>query len=178
MDGARLYTQLDLRAAYNLIRIYESDEWKTAFRIWYGLYEFMVMPFGLTNAFTPCQRFVNDTLREYLDIFFVCYLDDILIYTTSDPDSTPEETLRKHRKQVRLVLRKLQEAGLFVKPEKCEFEIRKTTFLGFMVSTEGIEMDPEKVSAVKDWETPAWIRDVQCFMGFAHFYRRFMEGFS
>ena len=178
MGGARLYTRLDLRAAYNLIRIKEGDEWKTAFRTRYGLYEFMVMPFGLTNAPATCQCFVNDTLREYLDIFCVCYLDDILIYTTPDPYSTPKETLKKHRKQVRLVLRKLQEAGLFVKPEKCEFETRKTTFLCFVISPEGIEMDPEKVSAVKDWETPACIRDVQCFLGFANFYRRFIAGFS
>ena len=83
------------------------------------------MLFGLTYVSATCQHFLNDTLREYLDIFCVCYLHDILIYTTPDPDSTPEETLKKHRKQVLLVLRKLQEAGLFVKPEKYEFETRK-----------------------------------------------------
>ena len=137
------------------------------------------MPFSLTNAPATCQtrRFVNDTLREYLNIFCVCYLDDILIYTNFRGLS-PEETMKKYRKQVRLVLRKLQEAGLFVKPEKYEFETRKPTFLGFVISPEGIEMDPEKVSAVKDWETPTCIRDVQCFLGFAHFYRRFINGFS
>ena len=93
MGGIKLYTRLDLRAPYNLIRIKEGDEWKTAFRTRYGLYEFLVMPFGLTNTPATCQRFVNDTLREYLDIFCICYLDDILIYTTPDPDSTPEEIL-------------------------------------------------------------------------------------
>ena len=76
------------------------------------------------------------------------------------------------------MLRKLQEAGLLVKPEKCEFETQKTTFLGFVISPEGIEMDPEKVSVVKNLETPTCIRDVQCFLGFANFYRRFIEGFS
>ena len=154
-----------------MIRIKEGDEWKTAFRTRYGLYEFLVIPFGLTNAPATCQRFVNDTLREYLDVFCVCYLDDILIYTK-------DGSLSEHRKQVRLILRKLTEAGLFVKPEKCEFETTKTTFLGFVISPDGISMDPEKVSAVKDWEAPTCIRDVQCFLGFTNFYRTFIEGFS
>ena len=112
-----------------------------------GLYEFLIMPFGLTNAPATCQRCVNNTLREYLDVFCVCYLDDILIYTK-------DGSLSEHRKQVRLILRKLTEAGLFVKPEKCEFETTKTTFLGFVISPDGIFMDTEKVSAVKDWEAP------------------------
>ncbi len=167
--GAKYFTRLDLRSAYNLIRIKEGDEWKTAFRTRYGLYEFLVMPFGLTNAPATCQRFVNDTLREFLDVFCVCYLDDILIYS---------ENLEDHYRQVRKVLRKLHEAGLYVKPEKCEFSTTKTTFLGFVISQNGIEMDPEKVSAIMEWEIPATIQDVQCFLGFANFYRRFIEGYS
>ena len=137
--GAKYITRLDLRSAYNLIRIKEGDEWKTAFRTRYGLFEFLVMPFGLTNTPATCQRFVNDTLREFLDVFCVYYLDDILIYS---------DNLRDHRKQVKDVLEKLHAAGLCVKPEKCEFESNKTTFLGFVISQQGIEMDPEKVSAV------------------------------
>lgn len=121
------------------------------------------------NAPATCQGFVNDTLREHLDVFCVCYLDDILIYS---------DNLADHRKQVRLILKKLSDAGLFVKPEKCEFETTKTTFLGFVISQKGISMDPEKVSAVRDWESPTCISDVQCFLGLANFYRRFIEGFS
>ena len=127
------------------------------------------MPFGLTNAPATCQRFVNDTLRGFLDVFCVCYLDDILIYS---------DNLRDHRKQVKDVLEKLHAAGLFVKPEKCEFESNKTTFLGFVISQQGIEMDPEKVSAVLNWEVPKTIQHVQCFLGFANFYRRFIEEYS
>ena len=167
--GAKYFTRLDLRSAYNLIRIKEGDEWKTAFRTRYGLIEFLVMPFGLTNAPATCQCFVNDTLREFLDVFCVCYLDDILIYS---------DNLQDHRKQVKAVLEKLHVAGLFVKPEKCEFEVNKTTFLGFVISQEGIEMDLEKVSAVLNWEVPKTIQDVQYFLGFANFYRRFIEGYS
>ena len=77
--GAQYFTRLDLRSAYNLIWIKEGNEWKTAFRTWYGLYEFLVMPFELTNAPATYQRFVNDTLREFLYVFYVCYLDEILI---------------------------------------------------------------------------------------------------
>ena len=92
------------------------------------------MPLGLTNAPATCQRFVNDTLREFLDVFCLYYLDDILMYS---------DNLQDHRKQVQAVLEKLYVAGLFVKPEKFEFEATKTTFLGFVISQQGIEMDPE-----------------------------------
>ena len=127
------------------------------------------MPLGLTNAPATCQRFVNDTLREFLDVFCVCYLDDILIYS---------DNLQDHRTQVKAVLEKLHVAGLFVKPMKCEFEANNTTFLGFVISQQGIEMDPEKVSEILNWEVPQTMQDVQCFLGFANFYRRFIEGYS
>ena len=127
------------------------------------------MPFGLTNAPATCQQFVNDTLREYLDVFFVCYLDDILIYSND---------LNTHHTQVRQVLEKLVEAGLYIKPEKCEFNTTKTSFLCFIISEKGIEMDHEKASAIMDWEIPTTRRDVQCFSGSANFYRRFFEGYS
>jgi len=137
--SCKYFTRLDLRACFNQIRIKEGDKWKTTFRTRYGLFEFLVMPFGLTNAPATAQRFMNDMLREYLDIFCVCYIDDILIYS---------RTLKEHKQQVRKVLQKLKEAGLFIKPEKCEFSVQKTTFLGFIISEEGLEMDPEKVNAV------------------------------
>jgi len=137
--GCKYFTWLDLRACFNQIQIKEGDEWKTVFRTRYGLFEFLVMPFGLTNAPATAQRFMNDTLREYLDIFCICYIDDILIYSC---------TLKEHRQQVRKVLQKLKEAGLFIKPEKCEFSVQKTTFLGFIISEEGLEINTEKVNAV------------------------------
>ena len=127
------------------------------------------MPFGLTNAPATCQRFVNDTLTEFLDVFWVCYLDDILIYS---------DNVQDHRKQVQVVLEKLHGAGSFVKPEKCEFEANKTTFLGFVISHDGMEIDPAKVSAVNNWEITKTIQDVQCLLGFANFHRRFIEGYS
>jgi len=127
------------------------------------------MPFGLTNAPASAQRVMHDTLREYLDIFCVCYIDDILIYS---------RTLKEHKQQVRKVLQKLKKAGLFIKPEKYEFSIQKTIFLGFIISEQGLEMDPEKMNAVLNWETPKSVKDIQCFLGFANFYRRFIYRYS
>ena len=98
------------------------------------------MSFGLTNAPASCQRYVNDNIREFLDIFCVWYLDNILIYS---------KTLEEHHRQVRQVLEKLYDAGLYIKPEKCEFHVTTTTFLGFVISQQGISMDPEKVQAVQ-----------------------------
>ena len=105
--GAKYFTRLDLRFAYNLIRIMDYDKWKTDFQTRYGAFELLVMPFGLTNAPATGQCFVNDTFTEFLDVFCVCYLDDILIYSYN---------LQDHRTQVKAVLQKLHEAGLFVKP--------------------------------------------------------------
>ena len=167
--GAKYFTRLDLRSVYNLIRIKDGDEWKTAFRTRYGLFQFLVMPFGLTYAPTTCQHFVNDTLREFLDVFCVCYLDNISIYS---------DNLQDHREQVKAVLEKLHGAGLFLKLEKFEFEAHKTTFLDFVISHDGIEMDPEKVSVVNNWGITKTIQDVQCYLGFANFYSRFIEGYS
>ena len=92
LSKAYYYTALDVRGAYNLLRVAEGDEWKTAFRTRYGLYEFLVMPFGLTNAPADFQRFINDVLHPFLDAFCTVYLDDILIYS---------ETLEEHQAHVK-----------------------------------------------------------------------------
>src|SRR5690606_35230876 len=143
--GATIFSRLDLRAGFNLVRITPGDEWQTAFRTRYGMVEYLVMPFGLTNAPASCQQFVNDTLREYLDIFCVCYVDDILIYS---------KAREEHIEHVRKVLTKLAEVDLFIKGEKCDFFVTKTNFLGFIISEDGVSMDPKKVAAVREWPTP------------------------
>jgi len=169
LSKARWFTKLDLRGAYNLVRIAEGEEWKTAFRTRYGHFEYNVMPFGLTNAPASFQHFINDTLRDFLDVFCTAYLDDILIYSDS---------LAEHKIHVKQVLEKLEHAGLYLKPEKCEFHVQEVKYLGLIVTTEGICMDPTKVAAIRDWETPANLKDVQAFLGFANFYRRFILGYS
>jgi hypothetical protein len=169
LHKAKIYTKLDMRGAYNLIRIEKGDEWKTAFRTRYGHFQFRVMPFGLCNAPATFQAFVNDTLREYLDSFLVVYLDDILIYSSS-----PEE----HTKHVTLVLEKLKKARLSLKLEKCEFDVTRVEFLGFIITPNGISMDPSKVEAIKNWPTPKSVHDIQVFTGLTNFYRRFIKDYS
>ncbi|MGB2685899.1 MAG: pol polyprotein, partial [Olleya sp.] len=168
-QGATVFTKLDLRGAYNLIRIKEGEEWKTAFRTRYGLFEYTVMPFGLTNAPASMQRLMNNTLHEYLDVFVIVYLDDILIYSKSE---------QEHVKHVKMVFEKLSQRNLLLKPEKCEFHRKEVEFLGYLVGIDGIRMDEAKVAAVLQWPTPTTVKEVQAFLGFANFYRRFIRDFS
>jgi hypothetical protein len=169
LQKAKWYTKLDLRGAYNLLRIAEGEEWKTAFRTRYGHFEYTVMPFGLTNAPASFQHFINDTLREFLDDFVNAYIDDILIYS-----ETYEDNVRHTRK----VLEALSNAGLHLKPEKCEFHVQTVKYLGVILTPKGVQMDPAKVEAVKDWPVPQHLKDVQAFLGFANYYRRFIFAYS
>lgn len=169
LGQAKIYTKLDLRGTYNLVRIKEGDEWKTAFRTRYGHFEYNVMPFGLTNAPAVFQHLMNDVFREFLDDFVVCYLDDILIFSKNEEE---------HINHVRLVLGKLRTAGLYAKLEKCIFHQPQVEFLGYIISGEGLSMDPQKIRTVIEWKKPATIRDVQCFLGFANFYRIFIRNYS
>ena len=119
----------------------KGEEWKTAFRTSWGVYEYLVMPFGLTNAPATFQALINDTLKDYLGDFVLAYLDDILIYS---------ETYEEHVEHVQKVLQKLQERDLPLKLSKCEFHKQKIAFLGYQISTEGLGLDPAKVKVVED----------------------------
>jgi hypothetical protein len=165
----KYFTKIDIISAFNNIRIKEGQEYLTAFRTRFGLYESLVMPFGMTGAPATFQRFINDTLREHLDVFCTAYLDDILIYS---------RTRKEHLSHVRKVLTALRHAGLFAKIQKCEFFKEETTFLGVIVGRHGIRMDPKKVQTIRDWRTPTCLTDVQAFIGFGNFYRRFVRNFS
>ncbi|KAJ1044384.1 hypothetical protein NDA10_000307 [Ustilago hordei] len=166
---ARIYTKLDLRAAYNLIRIAKGDEWKTAFGTQLGLYEYLVMPFGLANAPAHFQSFINDIFQDIIGIYVVVYLDDFLIFS---------DTEEAHVKHVTEVLTRLRSNRLFAKLSKCEFHTKTVEFLGYIIKPMGIEMDPEKVHTVKEWTMPESIHDIQRFLGFANFYRRFIAHFA
>ncbi|KAK3571043.1 hypothetical protein QTP86_001290 [Hemibagrus guttatus] len=162
LRGARVFTKLDLRSAYNLVRIRKGDEWKTAFHTTHGHYEYCVMPFGLTNAPAVFQALINGVFRDLLGRGVIAYIDDILVYSTS---------MEEHVCQVREVLARLQRFHLFVKLEKCEFHRTTMTFLGYVISPRGVEMDTNKVRAVSEWPAPATIKELQRFLGFANFYR-------
>ncbi|KAI2646204.1 Transposon Tf2-9 polyprotein [Labeo rohita] len=169
LQGASVFTKLDLRNAYHLVRIRRGDEWKTAFNTPRGHFEYLVMPFGLSNSPGVFQALVNDVLRDMVDQFIYVYLDDILIFSSS---------LQEHVQHVRRVLQRLLENGLFVKAEKCVFHAQSVPFLGYILSAEGVRVDPEKVKAVVDWPTPDSRKALQRFLGFADFYRRFVRNFS
>lgn len=169
LQGATVFSKLDLRNAYHLVRIREGDEWKTAFNTPSGHYEYLVMPFGLTNAPAVFQGLVNDVLRDLLNVCVFVYLDDILIFSKST---------QEHVIHVRQVLKRLLENHLFVKAEKCSFHTSEVSFLGFVIKAGNIQMDPAKTRAVADWPQPSTRKELQRFLGFANFYRRFIRNYS
>ncbi|KAK3204109.1 hypothetical protein GRF29_106g1840700 [Pseudopithomyces chartarum] len=170
LQGARWFTKFDVRDGFYRIRIAKGHEWMTAFRTRYGLYEFTVMPMGLTNAPATFQAVVNKALHEYLDVFCTVYLDDVLVYSGG--------SLEEHVQHVRKVLDKMKEYRLLLHPNKCEFHTTKTEYLGFIISREGIAMDPKKVSTVQEWPQPKSVKDIQSFLGFTNFYRKFITNYS
>ncbi len=169
LRSAKYFTKLDLRNAYNLIRIREGDEWKTAFSTTNGHYEYLVMPFGLVNSPSVFQAFINDVFRDMLGQWAIVYMDDILVYS---------DTLDSHVQHVRAVLKRLIDHQLYAKIEKCEFHQSLTSFLGYIISADGVAMDEKKINSVLNWPTPKTTKDLQRFLGFANFYRRFIRNFS
>ena len=169
LSGAKVFSKLDLRDAYHRIRIRSGDEWKTAFKTRYGHFEYLVMPFGLANAPATFQSHIHRALAGYVDVICIVYLDDILIYSQSREE---------HIQHVRMVLERLREWGLYAKVSKCQFFTLTVDFLGFVVTTEGIEMDKERVRTIVEWPTPENVHDVLVFLGFTGFYRRFIEAYA
>lgn len=169
ISQAKIFTKLDIQQAFHRIRMAKESEDLTTFRTRYGMYKYKVMPFGLTNGPATYQRFMNDILLEYLDDFCSVYLDDILIFSNN-----PLE----HELHVGKVLAVLAAHGLQVDIKKSEFHVTRTKYLGFIISTDGIEVDSEKVEVIKEWEYAVNLRGVQAFLGFCNFYRRFIRDYS
>jgi hypothetical protein len=151
MRGARVFSKIDLRSGYHQMKIRPSDIPKTAFSTRYGLYEFTVMSFGLTNAPAYFMNLMNKVFMEYLDRFVVVFIDDILIYSKNESD---------HEQHLRLVLQKLRDNQLYAKFSKCEFWIDKVSFLGHIVSNEGISVDPAKVKKIVAWSIPTTVTEI------------------
>jgi hypothetical protein len=143
---------------HHQVRIQEEDTSKTTFRTRYGHYEFVVVPFGLTNAPTTFMCLMNGVFRDYLDKFFIVFLDDILIYS---------KTEEEHEQHLRMVLQVLREHQLYAKLRKCTFYQKKIHYLGHIVSEDGIAVDLENIEAIKSWPTPKNISEVRSFMGLA-----------
>ena len=169
LQGMKYFSKIDIISAFNNVRMKEGHKKLTAFLTRFRLFESLVMPFGLTRAPATFQRFINNSLRDYLDQFCSAYLDDILIYS---------KTREEHEEHVRKVLQRLREAGLYAKLSKCEFFVTETKFLGLIVGRDGFKMDPEKVRTILEWKTPHSATDVLRFNGFCNFYRRFIKNYS
>jgi hypothetical protein len=170
LKGAKYFSKADVRWGYNNICIKDGDQWKAAFKTQRGLFEPTVMFFGLCNSPTTFQSMMNHLFKDLIDHnVVVVYMDDILIYT---------QDLEEHRKITEEVLKILKNNDLYLKPEKCEFEKTKIEYLGLIISENHVEMDKVKVQGILDWPTPQKVKDVQAFLGFANFYRRFVENFS
>ena len=147
----------------------KEDIPKTAFRTRYGHYEFEVMPFGLTNAPAVFMDQMNRTFHELLDVCVVVFIDDILVYSKSKAE---------HEKHLRLVLDIFRKQKWFAKLSKCDFWLKEVTFLGHVISKEGVMVDPVKVRAIVEWESPKNVSEVRSFLGLAGYYRRFVKDFS
>ena len=169
LQGARIFSKIDLRSGYHQVRVAEEDIPKTAFRTRYGHYEFLVMPFGLTNAPATFMALMNNIFHPYLDKFILVYLDDILVYS---------KDMEEHTKHLRLVFQLLREHRLFAKMKKCEFGKTSVEYLGHEISEKGIEVEKEKVKAIMNWKEPTCVKDVQSFLGLANYYRKFIKNFS
>ena len=144
LQGSRVYSKIDLRSGYHQLRVQESDVPKTAFRTRYGHYEFLVMPFGLTNASTTFMDLMNRVFQPYLDRFVIVFIDDILVYSGS---------LEEHSEHLRIVFQTLRERQLYAKLSKCQFWLDRVTFLGHVISAEGVSVDPKKIEVVVNLET-------------------------
>ncbi|GJZ49029.1 putative reverse transcriptase domain-containing protein [Tanacetum coccineum] len=169
LQGSSIYSKIDLRSGYHQLRVREQDIPKTAFRTRYGHYEFQVMPFGLTNAPAVFMDLMNRVCKPYLDKFVIVFIDDILIYSKDE---------REHEEHLKAILELLKKEKLYAKFSKCEFWILKVQFLGHVIDSRGIHVDPAKIESIKDWASPKIPTEIRQFLGLAGYYRRFIEGFS
>ncbi|GJP78818.1 hypothetical protein CLOP_g9086 [Closterium sp. NIES-67] len=169
LRGAKFFSKIDLRGGYHQIRVNEADCYKTAFRTRYGSYEYTVMPFGLTNAPSTFQLTMNEFFRPLLDKCVIVYLDDILIYST---------TREAHLRDLEAVFALLQQHRLITKGSKCEFQKQELEFLGHVISIDGVKIDPKKIATIQAWKSPANLRELQSFLGFVNYVRRFIPNMA
>jgi hypothetical protein len=169
LSGSTIFTKIDLRSGYHQLWMKLGDEWKTAFKTKFGLFEWLVMPFGLTNAPSTFMHLMNEVLRSFIGKFVVFYFDDILVYN---------KLLNEHIEHLRVVFVAFCEARLFANLEKCTFYIDWVAFLGYVVTPQGIEVVEVKIEDVKSWMIPATLTQLRSFLGLAGLYWYFVRDFS
>ncbi|GJT08267.1 putative reverse transcriptase domain-containing protein [Tanacetum coccineum] len=168
IQGSIIYSKIDLRSGYHQLIVREQDIPKTAFQTRYGHYKFQVIPFELTNAPAIFMDLMNRVCKPYLDKFVIVFIDDTLIYSKDK---------KEHEEHLKSILELLKKEKLYAKFSKCEFWIPKVQFLGHVIDSKGIHMDPAKIESIKDWATPKTPTEIRQFLGLAGYYRRFIEGF-
>ncbi|TYK04606.1 pol protein [Cucumis melo var. makuwa] len=162
LQGATVFSKIDLRSGYHQLRIRDSDICKTAFRSRYRHYEFIVMSFDLTNAPAIFMDLMNRVFKDFLDSFVIVFIDNILIYFKTEAE---------HEEHLHQILRTLRSNKLYAKFSKCEFWLKKVTFLGHVVSSEGVSVNPAKIEAVTNWPRSSTVSEIRSFLGLAGYYR-------
>nr|GEU41813.1 putative reverse transcriptase domain-containing protein [Tanacetum cinerariifolium] len=158
LQGSSAYSKIDLRSGYHQLRVRDEDILKTAFRTRYRHYEFKVMPFGLTKEPAVFMNLMNRVCKPYLDKFIIVSIDDILIYSPNEEE---------HANHLRIILELLRKEKLYAELSKCEFWIHIVQFLGHLIDSQGLHVDPAKIKAVKNWETPTTLTEIRQFLGLA-----------
>ena len=169
IQGARVFTKIDLKAGFQLIQVKVRDEWKTACHTLNALYEYAVIPFGLANAPASFQDAMETIFSDMLDRGLLINMHDFLIYS---------ETEEKHTQIVLEVLRRLEENNLAIAPGKSEWHASRAEFLGYIISSEGIEVAQDKIEIIVEWPKLKCKQDIQMFLGLGNFYLWFFEGFA
>ncbi|WMV09386.1 hypothetical protein MTR67_002771 [Solanum verrucosum] len=169
LQGALVFSKIDLRSGYHKLNIRLEDVPNTVFRTSYGQYEFLVMLFGLTNMPAAFMSLMNRVFKPFLDSFVIIFIDDILVYSKSEDE---------HADHLRIVLYVLGKQRLYAKFSKCEFRLTLVAFLGHLVSKEGVMVEPQKIEAVKNWVQPIFVTEVSSFVGLASYYHRFVKNFA
>nr|GEU36908.1 putative reverse transcriptase domain-containing protein [Tanacetum cinerariifolium] len=158
-----------IHPSYHQLRVRDEDIPKTAFRTRYGHYEFQVMPFSLTNVPVVFMDLMNRVCKPYLSKFIIAFIDDILIYSHNKEE---------HANHLRIILELLRKEKLYVKFSKCDFWIRTVQFLGHLIDSQGLHVDPAKIEAIKNWASPTTPTEICQFLGLASYYHKFIKDFS
>lgn len=169
LSGSTVWSALDMTSAYHQCRLLESDIPRTAFKVPDGLWEFRVLCFGLTNSPAVFSQMMMKLFRPYIGKFLLVYLDDLLVYSKTEAE---------HYEHLRLIFQLCRTHQLYLKLSKCEFFKTEVHYLGHVISAEGIRVDPNKTKAVDTWPVPKTLKQLRSFLGFANYFRKFIQGYS
>lgn len=169
LSGAKYFSALDLTSGYHQLRLLESDMPKTAIVVPDGVYEWKVLSMGLSNAPSVFAKTMAHIFKPYINKFMLIYLDDLLVFS---------KTEEEHYENLRKVFETLRENQLYLKPHKCQFMQEEVAYLGHVITQGGVKPDPKKIACVKDWPEPKTVKQLRSFLGFANYFRKYIQGYS